>query len=99
MADEQTQAADAPAAEATETVSLLDEITAQTKRKPEDADYSQVKRGVEVLLGELLTPKRAGERVDKALVDAMIAEIDERMSRQVDEILHHKDFQKLESAW
>lgn len=99
MSDEQTQAAEAPAAEATETVSLLDEITAQTRRKPEDADYGQVKRGVEVLLGELLTPKRAGERVDKALVDAMIAELDEKMSRQLDHILHHPDFQKLESAW
>jgi len=99
MADEQTRAAGAPAAETTEGASLLDEITAQTRVKPTSESYGTVKRGVEVLLGELLKPRRAGDRIDKALVDAMIAEIDTRMSAQLDEVLHHPTFQSLESAW
>ncbi len=98
MADEQTQGAGPGTAETTE-LSILDEITAETKRKPTDEDYGVVKRGVEVLLQELLKPKRAAERIDKALVDAMIAEIDTRMSAQLDEVLHHPTFQQLESAW
>ena len=32
-------------------------------------------------------------------VEAIIAEIDSKLSTQVNEILHHEDFQKLEGAW
>ena len=39
------------------------------------------------------------ERVDKALVDSAIAELDRRMSDQLNAILHHEDFQKLEASW
>jgi type VI secretion system protein ImpC len=39
------------------------------------------------------------ERVDKALVDSVIADLDRRMSAQINEILHQESFQKLESAW
>jgi len=39
------------------------------------------------------------ERIDKALLDHFIARIDEMISRQLDEILHHPRFQMLESAW
>jgi type VI secretion system ImpB/VipA family protein len=34
-------------------------------------------------------PNRAAEKVDKNLVDAMIAEIDQKLSAQINEILHH----------
>jgi len=45
------------------------------------------------------------ERFDKKItpplesVDEIIACIDQKLSKQLDEILHHPDFQKLESAW
>src|SRR5258705_1988708 len=32
-------------------------------------------------------------------IEAMIAELDRRLSKQVNTILHHADFQQLESAW
>jgi len=32
-------------------------------------------------------------------IEAIIAELDRKMSEQVDKVLHHEDFQKLESAW
>ncbi|HET6148475.1 MAG TPA: type VI secretion system contractile sheath large subunit [Polyangia bacterium] len=32
-------------------------------------------------------------------INSMIAAIDRKMSQQINEILHHKDFQQLESAW
>ena len=32
-------------------------------------------------------------------IEAMIAEIDRKMSEQIDRIIHHPDFQQLESAW
>ncbi len=39
------------------------------------------------------------ERLDKNLVDAMIAGLDSQISNQLDQILHHPDFQKMESTW
>lgn len=38
-------------------------------------------------------------RVDHTLIDEMIADIDHKLSDQLDEILHDGDFQKLESLW
>jgi type VI secretion system protein ImpC len=32
-------------------------------------------------------------------IEAIIAEIDRKMAEQIDQILHHEEFQKLESAW
>ena len=32
-------------------------------------------------------------------IEAIIAEIDRKLSEQINQILHHKEFQKLESAW
>lgn len=47
----------------------------------------------------MLKSDKQEEPVNKNLVDAMIAELDRKMGKQIDEILHHKDIQELESAW
>lgn len=39
------------------------------------------------------------ERVDKTLLDSLVAQIDQKISQQLDVILHHDKFQQLESAW
>ncbi len=38
-------------------------------------------------------------RIDKVLLDEYIAKVDRIISAQLDEILHHPEFQKVESAW
>ena len=38
-------------------------------------------------------------RVDKNLLDSLVARLDAKLSTQLDEILHHDSFQKLESSW
>lgn len=80
-------------------VSLLDDILAETKLAPTDEGYEVAKRGVQAFITELLAPAHAQEKVDKAFADALIAEIDQKLSKQLDEILHNPGFQKLESAW
>jgi len=79
--------------------SLLDEILAETKIKPTDEAYAIARKGVSAFMAEMLAPSRAAEKVDRSAVDAMIAELDRRLSAQVNEILHHPEVQKLESAW
>ncbi len=78
---------------------ILDRIIAQTRLSPDDEAYDIAKRGVSAFIAELLKPQNENEPVKKALVDRMIAEIDATLSQQVDEILHHPQFQALESAW
>jgi type VI secretion system protein ImpC len=87
------------AAKTTTEASLLDEILAETKLQKSDDGYDVAKQGVRTLIAELLKPEHAQERVDKSVVDAMIAEVDKKISAQLDQVVHHKDFQKLESAW
>ncbi|MDX2503008.1 MAG: type VI secretion system contractile sheath large subunit [Gammaproteobacteria bacterium] len=82
-----------------ETTSLLDSIVNQTKLKPADEGYDVQRKGVSAFISELIKPKNKDERVNKNLVDKMIAELDQQLSRQLDEIMHHSEFQELESSW
>ena len=86
-------------AQVTEEQTLLDDIVQATKLKPADEAYQITKQGVQAFIDELLKPEREGVKVSQALVDEMVAGIDQKLSKQVDAVLHNKDFQKLESAW
>jgi type VI secretion system protein ImpC len=86
-------------AQVAEEPSLLDQILDSTRLKPTDEAYSITKQGVQAFIDALLKPEREGAKVSPALVDDMIAEIDQKLSRQVDAVLHNSEFQKLESAW
>ncbi|MGY2253241.1 type VI secretion system contractile sheath large subunit [Pseudomonas reactans] len=79
--------------------SILDNIVAQTLLSADDEAYGIAKRGVSAFIEELIKPQNRGEPVKKRLVDRMIAEIDTKLSLQMDEILHHPDFQALEASW
>jgi type VI secretion system protein ImpC len=88
-----------PEEQTAEAPSLLDEIVTATRLKPKDEAYSLAKKGVEALIAQLVEPGRKVEKVSKATVDEMIAEIDKKLSLQVDAVIHHPEFQKLESSW
>ncbi|MDH5387817.1 MAG: type VI secretion system contractile sheath large subunit [Gammaproteobacteria bacterium] len=79
--------------------SLLDQIMQETRIKPTDDGYDTAKKGVEAFIADLLEPQRKGEKIEQKVVDNMIAEIDKRIGLQVDKVIHHKDFQNIESAW
>ena len=79
--------------------SLLEEIVQATRLKPADEAYSITRKGVEALIAQLLEPGHESEKVSKAGLDDMIAEIDRKLSLQLDEILHNAEFQKMESTW
>jgi len=98
MAEEKKKMQEAQAAEAQET-SLLDDIVQATKMKPSDDGYSITKQGVQAFIDELLKPDREGVRVTQGLVDDMIKNLDQKLSSQMDAIMHNDAFQKLESTW
>ncbi|WP_457743610.1 type VI secretion system contractile sheath large subunit [Sulfurimonas sp.] len=78
---------------------LLDNIISQTTLTQEDETYGVVKSGVGALITEMLKSENEDEKVNKSIVDRMIAEIDAKISAQMDEILHNEKFQALESRW
>jgi type VI secretion system protein ImpC len=78
--------------------SLLDQIMEQTNLQKDDDAYKVASHGMQAFITEMLK-KDAPERARKQLVDEMIAEIDQQMSVQLDEILHDENFQKMESNW
>jgi type VI secretion system protein ImpC len=55
--------------------------------------------GIQVLLQWLARDRHAVQRIDSSLIDYYISRIDELMSQQMDEILHHPQLQAVESLW
>ena len=89
MAEEQQAGGAQPAEAQAESLGLLDEIMAQTRMAPSDEGYDVAKQGVQAFISELLAPGKAVKKADKTVVDSMIAEIDSKLSGQLDQILHH----------
>jgi len=79
--------------------SLLDQILSETKLDKQDETYAIAKRGVEAFISAMLAPEKSAQRIDKAAIDAMIAELDQRISDQTNEIMHAPELQKLETTW
>jgi type VI secretion system protein ImpC len=99
MSDEQKQPAAPAVAEAQAGESLLDQLIESARIKPGDDAYSITKQGIQAFISQLLEPQNAVERITQGTVDAMIADLDKKLCAQVDSILHHADYQKIESAW
>ncbi|KDM91074.1 type VI secretion system contractile sheath large subunit [Photobacterium galatheae] len=85
-------------AQLVESGSLLDSILNETRLNPSEEGFDVAKRGVEAFISELLS-KNISDKVDQSLVDLMISEIDQKLSAQVDEILHAEEVQAIESSW
>ena len=79
--------------------SLVEEILLETKLRPSDEGFSIAREGMRELIAMLATPERKGERVQQKIVDEMISEIDQKMSKQLDQILHNPTYQQMESSW
>ncbi|TQM89975.1 type VI secretion system contractile sheath large subunit [Roseinatronobacter monicus] len=79
--------------------SLLDQIMAKSNLKPADDGYDVARKGVQAFIAEILEDNVTGEPVNKARVDRMIAELDSKISEQMDEILHAPELQELEATW
>lgn len=87
------------AAAPAEGTSLIDQLLETTKVRPGDESYAITRQGIQTFISSLLDPARTTDRITASLADDMIAELDKKLCAQVDEILHHPDFQRLESSW
>ena len=73
-------------------------LNKEFKPKTEEAK-SAVEHAVQTLAQQALANTNLISSDVMGSIEAMIAAIDKKMSDQVNAVLHHADFQKLESAW
>src|SRR5450830_625215 len=59
----------------------------------------RVTAAVSVFLNLLKQTPQKIERLDKVLLDEHIASLDRQIGRQLDAVMHHPDFQRVESTW
>ncbi len=98
MADQTTQTTQALQGVAYEGSDLSALLNKEFKPKSDEAK-SAVESAVLTLAQQALANTRLIGSDVVVSIEAMIAEIDKKLSEQVNAILHHADFQQLESAW
>jgi type VI secretion system protein ImpC len=92
------QAPAASAAATTKETGLLDQILDRTK--PMDArEREKNKDYIGQFLRQIVQPGQVVSKDVETNIKYWIAEIDKKLSGQLNEIMHHEDFQKLESTW
>ena len=79
--------------------SLLDEIVTKSKVARSDTEHSRAKDIISELVREVMQGTVVVSDNLGVTLDARIAEIDQMLSEQLSEVMHHADFQQLESSW
>lgn len=82
----------------TEAPNLLDQVIAAT-RPQTDAEAGLAKDYFRQFLDQLVKPGQTISRSVEASVKQWISKIDEKLSKQLDEVVHNPAFQKLEGTW
>ncbi|MHC1742011.1 MAG: type VI secretion system contractile sheath large subunit [Syntrophobacteraceae bacterium] len=97
--EQQGQAQPAQAEAVQEEKGLLDQILADGRLARDETQREWAKD----LVGEFVKQVMEGAMViskdTEAMVNARIAQIDKLISMQLNEVMHHPDFQKLEASW
>jgi type VI secretion system protein ImpC len=79
--------------------SLLDQIVETGIRPRGEEARERATDLVQTLVQQLMEPGKVVKKGVTQTINARIAAIDELLSKQLDQILHHEDFQKLEASW
>jgi len=83
--------------EAVEQDDLLAQIVAASGRKQE-SQQKQIRQQAEEFARQIASEHAIGEDAIKA-IDSAVARIDQLLSSQLNEVLHHEKFQQLEGTW
>lgn len=93
------QQAGARAEERVLETSLLDTIVEEGRMAKEPAARERGKEMVKEFVKQVLEGSMTVSKDVEAMINARIAQIDHLLSIQLNEILHHPSFQKLEGSW
>jgi type VI secretion system protein ImpC len=80
-------------------VGLLDQIVEKTKIAKDDSGKQRGRDLLREFVNQVLEGSITVAPDTEAMINARIAQIDHMVSVQLNEVLHHPDFQKLEGSW
>src|SRR5690348_6412268 len=98
MADAKVANKQAAAAE-TQELSLLDQIVSQGRLGTDAVSRERGKNLVKEFVSQILEGSMTVAKDAEMMINARIAQIDHLLSIQLNEIMHHPSFQKLEGSW
>ena len=99
MSDPQRATAAQTGAEKTVEGSLLDQIVEEGRLARDPAARERGKNLVKEFVAQVLEGTITVSKDAEAMINARIAQIDHLVSLQLNAVLHHADFQKLEGSW
>ena len=99
MAEKKSSTASPAAAEQVLEKSLLDQIVEEGRMAKDPGAKERGKDLVKEFVAQVLEGSMTVTRDAETMINARIAQIDHLLSIQLNEILHHPTFQKLEGSW
>jgi len=95
---DKSKEAEAPVEEVKEK-GLLDTILEEGRLVREESQKAWAKDMISELVREVMAGEITVSKDTEAMINARISQIDHLISRQLNEVMHHEEFQKLEASW
>ncbi len=99
MADPQSAPASVSASQEVQEKGLLDQIVEEGRFGAEPAAKERGKNLIKEFVSQVMEGSMTIARDAEMMINARIAQIDHLVSLQLNEIMHHPSFQKLEGTW
>jgi type VI secretion system protein ImpC len=97
--EQQVQAQPAQAEAAEQERTLLDRIMEEGRLARDESQKEYARDLVSEFVKQIMEGAMVVSKDTEAMINARIAQIDRLLSLQLNEIMHHPDFQKLEGSW
>jgi len=79
--------------------SLLDQIIDDGRMARDESQRSRAKDLISEFVSQITEGAMAVSKNTEAMINARISQIDKLITDQLNEVMHHADFQKLEASW
>lgn len=99
MASQKEKAAEAQAVEVEQEGGLLDQILNEGRLARDEYQKERAKDMIAEFVNQAMSGELTLSKNMDVSINSRIAEIDRLISAQMNEIMHHEDFQKLEGSW
>lgn len=97
--EQQVQEGAAQAEEVQEEKSLLDQIIDDGRMARDPNQKGRAKDVIAEFVGQIMEGEIVVSKDTEAMINSRISQIDKLISSQLNEVMHHPDFQKLEGSW
>ncbi len=97
--EQQVETQPAQMQEAAEDKSLLEQIIEKGRMARDEVQKERAKDILTEFVKQVLEGSMTVSKNTEAMINARISQIDKLISRQLNEIMHHPDFQRLEACW